>query len=375
MSQVTVTNHGAACCVIECNGIRILCDPWLFGRIYLGAWEREHPLLDPVGVVGRVDYIWVSHCHDDHFHPPSIQAVLAVNPQAKLWIGDAPHLRSIMQRHGFEPLVQSYIQGPGFTATAVPNRCYGQGDGYENVDTALIVASDTHAVVNMNDNPYDQAQVDVINALTAGLHVTALLPYAGAGPWPQCFEMSRSDLERYAQEKEERFLTLFKKYRFALRADIAHPFSAGYRLTGRLQHLNQFRGVCPQERVPLAVVLPVVGAAPREDDALAWESDPVPDDVTLHRLIATASMRAPKVDGEPLTIDLDWGRSAAYVDATWSPAPKAHETIHLDPCLLHGLLTRKWHWNAAEIGSCLRITRHGAAFDPRVFTYLYRLHV
>ncbi len=370
--MISIINLGAACCIIECEGIRILCDPWLFGRIYLGTWEREIPLADPIASIGHVDYIWISHCHDDHYHPPSIRAVMEANPGARLWIGPSPYLGKIMARDGFAPIIQDRLRfGEDFMAEVIPNQGY---DIDINIDTALVVIDKESALINMNDCPYDQRQVDRINSLTLGKHITALLPYSGAGPWPQCYKMSEVMMHFEAKQKKKKFLELFERYRVALRAQVAHPFSAGYSLCGYLMDLNEFRGIPLQSEVPNAIPLPVHGINWVTID-YAWQNDPMPEDQAIHKLILMASHRAPKVTGDPLTIDIHWGECGSFVDATHASAAAPHETIIVDPRLLHGLLTRKYHWNTAEIGSCLQIERHGKIFDPRVFQYLYKFHI
>ncbi len=370
--MLKVTNFGAACCVIECHSLRILCDPWFTDGIYLGCWEREDFIPNPIAAVGICDYIWISHLHEDHYDPGFLRAYLSVHPAAELLISDSsPYLQRLMVKDGFMPKARKGISDFHALATIVPN--HGYPNEIDNIDTALVVVDADSAVINMNDNPFDQDQVDQINRLTEGKHITALLPYTGAGPWPQCFDMAPAAIETAAADKRQKFLDQFERYRVALHADVAVPFSAGYRLRGALAHLNPSRGIPDQRDIPNATLLPVTGARGRP--VYCWYDHPQPSNDELDRLLQQAGARSPKVNGEPLTIDLDWGTGAAYVDATAAPATSAHETIHLDPRLLHSLLTRKAHWNTAEISSALRITRHARAYDPRVFGFLYKFHV
>lgn len=374
---LTVTNYGAACCVIEGNGLRILCDPWFTDGIYLGAWEREHYLADPITTIGSVDYIWISHLHEDHYDPVFLRAYKAAYPAATIVIGmHKNYLAPLLDRDGFAfRAADDLMHESGVSFYIMRNQ--GYPNDIDNIDTALVVTNRDSAVVNMNDNPFDQHQVDAINRLTAGKHIIALLPYSGAGPWPQCIHMSSHACLMAAADKRRKFINQFSRYKDALHADVAIPFAAGYRLRGKLADLNPYRGIPKPEDVPGGTVLPVTGAMERpEGDAVryAWEDAPIPTNEELERLLQQAAERSPKVDGDPLTIYLSWGTGAAYVDATPAPAVKAHETIELDPRLLHGLLTRRYHWNTAEIGSVLRINRH-KDYDPRVFDFLYRFHV
>ena len=54
---------------------------------------------------------------------------------------------------------------------------------------------------------------------------------------------------------------------------------------------------------------------------------------------------------------------------------KEREVISIDKRLLHGLLTKKFHWNNAEIGSHFAFYRVPASYDQRVYDFLNFLHV
>jgi len=387
--MLRVHNYGAACCVIESDSFRILCDPWLVGTAYLGTWEREHYLPDPVKSIGKVDVIWISHCHDDHYHPESLRLYLATYPNTPIYIGDAKFLERIMVRDGFSPIVRSMVwvgeKGKAIGFHIIPN------NGYENdnVDTVLVVVDECYnqAVVNMNDCPFDAKQVDNINVVTRFRHVTALLPYAGAGPWPQCFHMEYAQRLEEEEKKKDKFLAQFQRYKEALKPDVAVPFSAGYVLRGPLASLNSHRGIPRQEDVPGATVLPVEGAAPRPAEAFggyAWEGDEMPTEKELRELLKAAMDKAPKVSGPPIAIAITWdalepsyekGGQMVHLTNDYVQLFQAHETIHFDPRLLAGMLRRKYHANSIEIGSCIRIERHGKDYDPRIFSYLYRMHI
>ncbi len=368
--MLRVINYGAACCCIESNEVKILCDPWFTDGAYLGAWSRSDYIPDPLTVIGPVDYVWISHIHEDHLDPVFLRSYIKAYPGARVWIGE--HCKYLERMTAeFSPL-KAFVIGKGtITAHSIAN--HGNVLDSDNVDSALVVRDHDSAVVNMNDCPFDQGQVDRINQLTAGKHVTALIPYSGAGPWPQCYKMSPTACIAAAEDKKAKYLALFERYRLALHADVAVPFSAGYQLCGPLAELNPYRGIPRQQDVPNATVLPVCGVGKRP--CYVWENGPEPSNAMIGELLRQASERSPKLEGEPLTIDLNWESGAAYVDATHAPAKTAHETIALDSRLLHGLLTRKYHWNTAEISSVLKITRHGDAYDPRVFGFLCRFHV
>ena len=64
-----ITKLGHCCLVVEENGARIMTDP--------GAWSTlQHE-------ERGIDYIFITHEHQDHFHIESLKTVLKNNPKAK----------------------------------------------------------------------------------------------------------------------------------------------------------------------------------------------------------------------------------------------------------------------------------------------------
>jgi len=131
--MLKVTNYGAACAVIEADGVRILCDPWFSAGAYLGVWERENYIPDPLTTIGLVDYIYISHLHEDHLDPAFLRYYLTAYPTAKVWI--STHCKHLIRMTAeFKPLIANSIAVGSWIATIIPNH------GYEadcNIDTTL----------------------------------------------------------------------------------------------------------------------------------------------------------------------------------------------------------------------------------------------
>jgi hypothetical protein len=370
--MLRVVNHGAACAVIEARGFRILMDPWIVGTAYLGAWDREHYLPDPVAAIGNVDVIWISHLHQDHLSIESLRLLRKAWPDVPIWCGThCPHLRRMLAE--FSPVVQDLWVAGSVRAYSFPS----PHEHSEGIDSYLLVMDDDSAVVNFNDLPFHEEAVENVRQSVYGLHLTALLPYAGAGPHPQAYRMSHMERWTAAKEKERRFIAQFQQYREVLKPDVAVAFSAGYVLRGPLAALNHERGIPDPTTIPGATVLPVIGVGERPAtvfDGYDWENDPVPLDETLHRLITAAEARSIKLDGPALSVCLDWGTGSRVVSITPTCTDGPHETITFDACLLAGMLEGRYHANSIEVGSCVKITRHGNGYDSRVWSYLYRFH-
>src|SRR5947209_6720517 len=72
-----VTYFGQACTLIEVAGRKILTDPWLTEGAYFGTWFHTH-ILAEAGVTLEtvpkdIDYIFISHEHEDHLDPEALR--------------------------------------------------------------------------------------------------------------------------------------------------------------------------------------------------------------------------------------------------------------------------------------------------------------
>lgn len=414
----------SACVVIETPDVTVCCDPWFTPGAYDGSWIQYPPLTrDPVQVIGPVDCIYVSHIHPDHYDPGFLHRYLAVYPGTRLLIGDTdpPHLARKMGVDGLKPEVVSTLSAGRTQLSVIPNHAFAEQD---NVDTALVVTRDGRSVVNMNDNPIDDMQVASIREAAGAEVSVALLPYSGAGPFPQTYEFdTHEELWAAAEGKKERFLSLFDRYIELLDPRCAIPFAGKYLLAGPLRGLNSLRGVpdaveAARRAGTRAVVLAdggdafidvdtLVANAVREDVYEAAEIDRYLDDfdfpgydyereinpiggrqLPLAPLLAAAYERAiqrTRVQ-EPFyfCISTNGGASFFCFDTCQASGISVRARvddleprceIFIDSRYLFGLLTRMYHWNNAEIGSHYRARRVPTTYRRDAYGFLHFFHV
>lgn len=64
-------NHATV--LIECNGVTLMTDPWIFGPAFLTGWWLYSPSpVESVDLLKKVDYVFISHNHPDHLHAESL---------------------------------------------------------------------------------------------------------------------------------------------------------------------------------------------------------------------------------------------------------------------------------------------------------------
>ena len=61
--------------VIQAGDAHILCDPWLHGKAFNNSWALLIPSALSEEDLERINYLWVSHEHPDHFHIPSLRSL------------------------------------------------------------------------------------------------------------------------------------------------------------------------------------------------------------------------------------------------------------------------------------------------------------
>lgn len=66
-------NH--SCFIVEEGDVRLICDPWLEGRVFNEGWDLIYKTPFSFDDFKSITHIWFSHEHPDHFFPPNIQKI------------------------------------------------------------------------------------------------------------------------------------------------------------------------------------------------------------------------------------------------------------------------------------------------------------
>jgi UDP-MurNAc hydroxylase len=255
-----------ACVIIEASGQRLLCDPWLTDGEYYGAWAHYPPFLEQDWApheFHNIDLIYVSHIHPDHFSIPTMQKLKELGCKAPVVIHRYPVLpafRKQIEACGFDVIELAHGETHSFGRARIrifsadgcdPKACgsfYGctmPGVINSQIDS-LAVIQDYHgrAIVNVNDCPYALSR-DLCRKLAIEYPDIdlALVAYAGAGPYPQCFKMPELKKLDEAKRKRAEFIKNVSKFARTLNAKQVFPFAGDYQLCGKLSTLNEVRGV------------------------------------------------------------------------------------------------------------------------------------
>lgn len=70
--HIKITLHGHATLEFCYKNFSLLCDPWLVGYAFFGAWRTyPNPVIKPSEL--KPNAIYISHEHSDHFHPETLK--------------------------------------------------------------------------------------------------------------------------------------------------------------------------------------------------------------------------------------------------------------------------------------------------------------
>lgn len=245
--SVQFTNVGGACGIVEIAGKRILFDPWLIGGAFYGAWYHYPPLKMDADSIGRVDYIYLSHVHEDHCHAESLALL---NRDAEIIVMDRePRIRNFVTNylslHGLEFKKIHKIQPR--TPQEISNGLIvdmleaDPANEYNYlIDSGLILKTDDFVLYNSNDCPPYSDGVEYLLQTYQKVDF-ALLPYAAGSGYPACYS-NLSEEEKMAESRRitQSALELFVQTANQLSPRYVMPFADQFVVAGSRSDLNRF---------------------------------------------------------------------------------------------------------------------------------------
>ncbi len=147
-----VTYYGQACILIEVAGKKILTDPWLTEGAYSGTWFHTHVLAEagitPETFPKHIDYLFLSHEHEDHLDPETLRHFPADTPVLICKFA-TPKFRRYLENLGLKRILEipaggKFDLGDGASATILATAEYTN-------DAALVVEGEGFRVLNETD--------------------------------------------------------------------------------------------------------------------------------------------------------------------------------------------------------------------------------
>src|SRR3989454_8597652 len=224
--HVTMLGHASLLC--ETEDVRILMDPWLVGPANFRSWWHLPAVdLDPAKLP-ELDYIYISHLHDDHFHVSTLKRL----PQRPtVLIPRLYHNRLVcrLRELGYtriKELPHGKHAQLGASTTAC---CLQMGN-----DSLLAVSDSSASMLNANDclqSNDPRPTLPLLRRLGEEYQFDiAFLAFGTAGPYPKCYRFEDPAEGLSPWIKERAMLNNFVQSALTAGAKAVVPFAGGVAL-------------------------------------------------------------------------------------------------------------------------------------------------
>ena len=146
--KINLVSHASV--VLDSNESVIWTDPWLSGKAFNNSWALLPEASFDSSLLDKINYVWISHEHPDHFHIPTLRSLPASFKQ---------RVTVLYQKLNSEKMLAAFRQLGFKNIRLLPHREAQQLDDgtilysyYVGVmDSCLAVKNTGAAVLNSND--------------------------------------------------------------------------------------------------------------------------------------------------------------------------------------------------------------------------------
>jgi UDP-MurNAc hydroxylase len=216
----------------EEDGFSIICDPWHSNEgAFYAAWF-QFPSVEGVQLPARVDAIYVSHAHDDHFDPETLSRFPRNTPIVIADFNDPVLLRELGDLD-FEN-VRILPDGELLNVGPFSIQIFRDEDFGMYHDSALMVRSCTGTVLNLNDCRLSDKYSDTLKPVDV-----LLGQFSGASWYPVAYDYPESRMKSISADKRRRGLERLCKNAALFGAAVTIPCAGPPAfLDPSLSHLN-----------------------------------------------------------------------------------------------------------------------------------------
>jgi L-ascorbate metabolism protein UlaG (beta-lactamase superfamily) len=221
--KMKITFIGHASILIEADGSTILSDPWWRGPCF-GAqwWIYPLPFLGALEGV-KIDFIYVSHGHHDHFHPATLKTLPRT---ATVLVSNAIGLAEPIQNLGFPVIALGDDEEHALRSAARVRIMRTRGG-----DTLMAVSDSRETCVNLNDSLHSGPQYDQEQFIARLRHFYPKIDYVFCGygvasHFPNCYSIPGKNPELTAARRQAYFNRQWAQIIHGLVPAHAFPFAA-----------------------------------------------------------------------------------------------------------------------------------------------------
>ena len=254
MKNLNIRYISHACIQLSGEFGSLITDPWILNEpIYaFTTWKYPPAIIPPEKIVNDVDYIYISHPHEDHLHIPSIDK-FPRNIQVLLpEYADYSSLRAQTVERTFRELGfyniqkirpwQTILLGNKTPFTIIP-ACKMKYWDWEN--SGFVLEHRDCKILNMNDCPSDPELYAEVDRRFGEIDL-GFVQYSGVSMFPGRYRMPKEDM-REASAKRKHSWIQQKNMIELLRVKRIAPFAGDFAwLNDNLYHCNWANRATPK---------------------------------------------------------------------------------------------------------------------------------
>ena len=400
------------------KGSKILCDPWIIDGVFEGSWFHYPPLKTKLSDIKKVDGIYISHIHPDHYDDrffdfPKDTPLIILN--------EGPNfLKKNLIKKGFTNFIEikdnETVKFKEFNLTMYKpfsKHIFEESLLGNLIDSALVLNNEESTVINFNDNTPDEKSCAFLKKKFKKIDL-AMLNYNAAGPYPSCFDnLTVEEKKKENKRLLKRNFDHLCKIIPILEPKSVLPFAGSYILGGKNYFKNDYLGtttwdecadylkenikiktkiICLREnqifdilnqkqlekyeRLDLVEMKKYIESIKKHK--YEYEKDNEPNLSKLQEDIKLASIKMSE-SYKKFNINID---SNVFIKINEENikiinGKDINKKLYceMDLKLLRRILDKKAHWNNAEIGAHIQFKRVPNKMDPDVHTLMSFFHL
>ena len=212
-----------ACLLITVNGKRILTDPWIYGSSFANCLWLYPPPKSSAKDIGKVDYIYFSHAHEDHFQLESIKEIIKYNRNTKIIIPKFKQdwFTKLVKKVGFKNILviahNEKLQISKNSSIKIFINDLGE------IDSSLLVRSDSDEIFLQTDNLMSLKESKRIGK-NNNIFISFLIP-SSTGIFPGLFEFDFKKTKQMALKKKNAFFKYISQTAKNLNSNFYIPYA------------------------------------------------------------------------------------------------------------------------------------------------------
>lgn len=227
--MISFKYHGHACVEIQSNQTKVITDPWFgFPFHYQKMVASPRIPIPRKEELQEIDLIHISHIHQDHFCPRSLDLFDRETPVV---IAQYPNKNflSAIQRLGFRNVIEAPAEGFHFAGLQI--HCVAHEPFDHSFDSLVIIKASDQTVLLNNDCLLSEEKLLSLQKRFPKIDY-GFVGYTSVSPFPVCYEFKNFDTSLELQRIQKESLSEVEKLDQLFHFEKIIPYANGIRLEG-----------------------------------------------------------------------------------------------------------------------------------------------